>query len=119
MVNMQPLNGAMPIEMRLGDERRPNGTAFDDSTATEDMASSRRVLAELTAAGLFSLQFEIPYEMEFHITSPGAWAEFLERPKAGKVEADLNLLDRALMSADGRVIVHETGVAGAYRKGSP
>jgi hypothetical protein len=111
---MQPLDGAMPIEVRVGSVCRPGGTAFDDASAQEDIRSARETLAKMTAAGLFSLRNEITYEMEFHLTSAEAWAAFLARPKAGPVERDQDLVDRALASEDGRVVVLETGAAGAY-----
>lgn len=111
---MQPVEELMPIEARIGSVRRPNGMAFDDDSARDDIRSARETLAEMTAAGLFTLRNEISYEMEFHLTSSEDWAAFLARPKAGPFEGDVDLIDRALASEDGRIVVREAGVAGAY-----
>lgn len=104
----------MDLEVRLGSERRPAGTAFDNPPSREDMRLSLRKLTELTAAGLFSLRHETFYNLEFHFLLREDWSAFLTRPRAGGLEADLDLIETALSLDDGRIIAVEEIVAGAY-----
>ena len=91
----------MELEVRLGAERRPAGVALDSVSALEDMTHSHRMLAEMEEAGLFSLQNEIVFLLEFHFLSAEDWSTFLARPKAGSLEADEDLLGRVLSSVPG------------------
>ena len=93
---MQPRTEPMQLEVRFGLRREPAGIAHDSHDAQEDMRSARRTLAELVAAGLFTLRAETACTLEFHFQSVEDWTEFVERPRAGAVEADQRLLDRAL-----------------------
>ena len=109
----------MKLEAQLGSDRRPAGIALDNLTTQEDMRLARQWLVRLTDAGVLSLRSEIRYELEFHFCSPEAWSEFVQRPKFGGLEADQDLLDKAVAaSADdnGRIIATEVGFASAYER---
>ena len=121
LINVQPDGRPMNLEVRLGSEPRPAGIVFDDSETLEDMGASRRTLAELAADGLFSFQCEISYRLEFHFESAEDWSAFLERPNAGGLEADQELLDMALSAfsrGEGRIVAIEENLAGAYERAS-
>ena len=106
----------MDLEVCLGPERRSVGIAFDNSSSREEMRASRRTLAELCASGLFSPQREIFFAFEFHFRTAEDWSTFLERPRAGGVEADQGLLDMAFSapSHGGGIVATEKVVASAY-----
>ena len=109
----------MDLEVRLGSEHQSAGLAFDNSSTREDMGASRRTLAGPAAAGLFSLRCELFYKLEFHFRSPEDWSAFLERPRAGGLEADQELLDKALSAlagGEGRIVAIEEVVATAYER---
>ncbi len=109
----------MDLEVRIGDDRRPAGIALDDADALEDMKHSHRMLAEMEEAGLFSLQDEIVFSFHFHFLTAEDWKVFLERPKAGGLEADEDLLNRVFAPdgpPDARIVGTEQCVARAYAR---
>lgn len=93
---MQPHPEPMRLEVVLGPCRESLGTAYDSGPGLEDIESARRVLAELVAAGLFSWRAETSCMLEFHFHTADDWTEFIDRPKAGVLEADQRLLERGL-----------------------
>jgi len=105
---MQPLGKPMDLDVRIGPDRRLGvGLAFDDTEAQEDMRSAYGTLSALVGEGLFKRRAEDVYRLEYHFRTEEDWQEFLDRPKADRVEADSVLLSSALAHPDGRIVAIE------------
>ena len=116
---MQPLGWSMDLEVRIGSERRPGvGVVFDHAEAREDNRSAYRTLTALPAEGLFTRRGEVVYRLEFHYRSADDWQKFLDRPRAGGVEADPQVLASALAHADGRIVATEETTLSIYDRSS-
>ncbi len=114
---MQPHGKPLDVEVRLGAETRVAGIAFDNPTSLEDMRHSLRRLDGLVAEGLLALRRRLSFEFEFHFESPEDWSAFLERPRAGGLEVDGELLDKglsALSRGEGGIVAVEEISAGAW-----
>lgn len=119
LVNIQPYGKRMGIEVRVGARRRPAGVVFDNATSLDDMRASLRTLAGTVADGLFSPRGEIFFELRSNFESPEDWWEFLQRPKAGGLEADRALLDEALdrlARGENSLFTIEPEVVAAYER---
>ena len=82
------------------------------------MRASLRTLRGQVKQGLFSVSPDIRYRFEYHLDAAKDWTEFLERPGAGGLEADTELLDAAIAAlthGEGRIVVVENDLAAAYR----
>lgn len=106
----------MDLEVRLGDDRRPVGNAQDCPIKIADMKAALRTVAELVAAGLFSLRHEALWQFEIQFLSQAAWAEFGNKPTCGGIESDPESLDAALSRPDGRIILTEENLALVYTR---
>jgi len=119
LVNIQPLDKSMSLEVRVGSGcRRRAGLAFDDDEAQEDMTSSYATLSALAAEGLFTAQAESVYLLKYHFHVADDWQEFLARPKAGDVEADTDLLASTIAHPDGSIIASELTTITTYNRSS-
>ena len=106
----------MDLEVRLGAELFPAGAARDSPAKCGDMREALRTLAELTTAGLFSLRSQALWRVEIQFRESADWAEFLDKPTCGGVEADEELLDTALSRPDGCIILTEENLAAVYER---
>ena len=114
---MQPVGGARPVELRIGSICELLGEGFDSDDMERNAEAARRCLDEAAARGLFSLERESEYLLESHCASPEDWADFADRPKAGRLEVGEEDLSRALATlarGEGRLVVTETVSARAY-----
>ena len=118
LINLQPHGKPMPVEVRLGPERRAAGSVSDTEEFHENLKLSHRTLTDVAASGLFSLESEISYILEFHFFSREDWTTFLARPQARSVEADEDLLEEALSRDDGSIVVAADTFAWAYARTS-
>ena len=106
----------MDLEVCLGERRIPVGVARDLPDKLVNMKQALRALAELTAAGLFSLRGNAAWEFQNQFWSPPDWREFIERPACGGVEADQGVLEAALARPDGYVLLTEENLAAVYER---
>jgi hypothetical protein len=106
----------MDLEVRLGARRIPLGVARDLPDKLVNMKEALRTLAELTAAGLFSLRGNAAWEFQYQFHSPADWREFIEKPTCGGVEVDRGRLETALGRPDGYVLLTEKDLASVYER---
>ena len=110
----------MQLDVRLGGKcPEPLGRAYHSDDTQEDMRSARATLAALVAAGLFSPPAETSCTLAFHFRSVEDWTEFVERPKAGVVEVDQALLDRALSAlarGEGEIVAASATYFGVHAR---
>lgn len=116
LVNLQPYGKPINLEVRLGDERRQVGIAWDSVEKLGNMNASLRELVKSVTAGLFALRHEAHWQFEMWLQTPADWQGFLDRPSFGSVEADQELLDSALAHPDGYVVTTEDDLAQSYER---
>ncbi len=107
LVSLQPIGRPMPVHLRRAGRAEPVGVVHVTDDGQRDMRSSREALAASIRAGMFTARAELSIVLEFHYRTEDDWNEFLERPRTGAVEADPDVLARALaaVSRGGAVIV--------------
>jgi hypothetical protein len=116
LINLQPYARPMRIEARFGNERRKVGTAQDSAEKLRAMRESLRRIAEMVAAGLFSLRDEAQWIFQMEYEFAKDWKEFTEKPNCGGIEADLQQLAAAFERADGCVVLTEEDLAAVYER---
>ncbi len=108
LVILQPFGRGLGLGVWVGSEPRQNaGIVFDDAETREDIRSSLRTLFVIAEEGLFALRTQAAFVLEFHYRRADDWQEFLARPKAGDLEADLDLLAAGLADPAGRIVATE------------
>ena len=119
LINLQPFAKPMRVEMRIGAQRRVVGSAQDSADKRADMRAALRRVAEMVAAGRFSLCDEVSWRFQMEHWSEEDWNEFAEKPDCGGVEADPRQLDEALAHTEGCVILTEYNLASVYQRLDP
>jgi len=116
LLNLQPLGEPIDLGLRQAAEVRGIGSALDIARTRQDMIESQRRLEELVTEGLFFPLQEIPYDFEFHFETREDWTFFLNRPNAGTLDADLQLVELGLSQSDAILVGTEPNVARSYRR---
>jgi len=116
LINLQPFARPMKLEVLLGEERHVAGIAEDNEEKRHAMKASLRRVAGLAEEGLFALRHEVLWEFEMIHTAPDDWAEFVNKPTFGRIEADQELLDAAMSRPDGNIILTEEDLLFVYEK---
>ena len=114
LINLQPFANPIRLEVCLGDERHPAGTALDCAKKLEGMRTTLGILAESNQHGLFVRREELNWSFEMRYTAAADWQEFVERPSFGSLEVDPDLLAAALERPDGCVISTEDDLAQSF-----
>ena len=116
LINLQPFARPINLEVRLGDEREPAGTALDCAEKLVSMKGSLLALAASITDGLFALRDEMHWQFEMRYPTSAEWQDFIDRPSFGGVEADQELIDAALERPDGCVVSTEDDLAQSYER---
>ena len=106
----------MDLEVQFGNERQPVGTARDNPAKIADMTQALQSVDDAVRAGLFAPRDEVVWRFEIRFPSPEDWAEFVDKPTCGGIEADQAQLDAALARQDGCIVLTEDDLASVYTR---
>lgn len=101
----------MPLEARIGDDRRSIGSAWDSPEMRENMVSSLANIGAAVEAGLFRLVDSARFVFSMVFESPEDWDEFMESTGCGGADADPGVIAATLADHHGRIVVTEDDVA--------
>lgn len=101
----------MPLETRVGDDRRAVGTAWDSPEMRENMLSSLENVAAAVADGLFTLRDTAVWQFVMVFESLDDWNDLIEGTGCGGTDADPEVLAVAFDDPDGRLVLTEDDVA--------
>jgi hypothetical protein len=106
----------MGIEVCFGRERIPAGQVWDSDDKLYDMRAAFRAVTELAEAGYYRFLRKASCSYEFHHEERKEWLDFAEKPTAGPMKADFDLVERSLNDPNGKVIVIEPNYAQLYER---
>jgi hypothetical protein len=101
----------MPLEARVGDDRRSIGIAWDSPEMRKNMLSSLANIDAAVDAGLFRLVDSARWVFSMVFESPEDWDDFMESTGCGGADADPGVIAATLANPHGRIVVTEDDVA--------
>jgi hypothetical protein len=101
----------MPLEARVGDDRRSIGNAWDSAEMRKSMLSSLANIDAVVDTGLFRLVDSASFVFSMVFESPEDWDDFMESTGCGGADADPGVIATTLANPDGRIIVTEDDLA--------
>jgi hypothetical protein len=107
----------MPLEARIGDDRRSIGNAWDSPEMRANMVSSLANIDGAVEAGLFKLVDSARFVFSMVFESPEDWDDFMESTGCGGADADPGVIAAILTDPHGRIFVTEDDVAQVLVRG--
>lgn len=101
----------MPLEARVGDERRAIGNAWDNPEMRENMLSSLASIDAAVEAGLFRMVDSARWVFSMVFEAPEDWDDFMASTGCGGADADPEAITATLAAPHGRIVVTEDDLA--------
>jgi hypothetical protein len=109
----------MRLEVGHGSSRQPLGRVHNAAWFYEDLRLTLVELDRLVDSGLLARLEHEEFEVEFSVDAPEDWRDFVNRPRAGGLDAhpaQLTHAEEALSRREAIMIVTEGQLAAAFRR---
>jgi hypothetical protein len=119
LIDVQPRIAPMVLEIEHATRRRPLGLAHNAASFHEDLRLALLEVDRLVEAGRLAPTRREDLEMEFRFDALEDWREFVTRPHAGHVEADVARLaeaERGLARGDTAIVATESQGMMVFRR---